>query len=394
MSAGWRAGNRVSLLENGEAFFPRVVDVLSQARHEVLLETFILREDKVGLAIRDALLAAARRGARVTVTLDGFGSAELSAEFIASLCDAGITLRIFDPQPLHFGRRTNWFRRLHRKIVVVDAEIGFVGGINFSANHLADFGPEAKQDYAVEVEGPVVQTLRDFLLEQADLPLEPPAWRTQEETHAERGAAEVALVTRDNDTRHTDIERHYRLAARLARRELVLCNAYFFPGYRLVRDLRNAARRGVAVTLILQGEPDMPIAQLAARTLYRYLMRAGVVIHEYCRRPLHAKVALVDDEWATVGSSNLDPLSLALNLEANLMIRDRAFNAELRGNLDRLRDTHCRAIAAEEVPLRSDWRMVFGVIVFHLLRIFPGWSGLVPAHRQRIELAGAPKERP
>lgn len=121
-------------------------------------------------------------------------------------------------------------------------------------------------------------------------------------------------MTRDNAAHADDIERHYRIAIRAARRRIVIANAYFLPGYRLLKGLRDAARRGVEVTLILQGHPDMPWVTAATRSLYHYLLPAGVRIVEYCRRPFHGKVAVVDDEWATVGSSNLDPLSLWLNL--------------------------------------------------------------------------------
>ncbi len=163
---------------------------------------------------------------------------------------------------------------------------------------------------------------------------------------------------------------------RSAQRRVVIANAYFFPGYRLLREIRNAARRGVEVRLILQGQPDMMIAKLAARMLYSYLLKAGVVIYEYCERPLHGKVALVDEDWSTVGSSNLDPLSLSLNLEANVLIRDRAFNRELFERLDYLSRNHCTAMPKDHAPRGLLWRMTIGFMVFHFLRHFPGLGRL------------------
>ncbi|WP_233218241.1 phospholipase D-like domain-containing protein, partial [Roseateles chitinivorans] len=155
----WTSGNRIELLENGEEYFPAVFAAIESAREEVLIETFILFEDKVGLALREVLIAAARRGVRVDMTVDGFGSPELSEGFVRGLTEAGVRLHVFDPPP-RLSRRLKPFRRLHRKIVVVDGATGFIGGINFSADHLIDFGPEAKQDYAVRVQGPVVAQLR------------------------------------------------------------------------------------------------------------------------------------------------------------------------------------------------------------------------------------------
>jgi len=150
--------------------------------------------------------------------------------------------------------------------------------------------------------------------------------------------------------------------------------------------MRRAARRGVRVHLVLQGQPDMLIVKHAAATLHAQLMRAGVTIHEYTKRPLHGKVALVDDEWATVGSSNLDPLSLALNLEANVMVRDPAFTQQLRVALERLIANDCRRLELSQVAAeRSGWRGLLDVIAYHLTRHFPAWAGWLPAHTPRLE---------
>jgi len=164
---GWQGNNRVELLENGEEYFPRVFDAMRAAKSEILLETFIVFEDKVGAELQQILIDAARRGVRTTVSLDGFGCGELTTGYLAALSEAGVHLQMFDPAPKHLGIRTNWFRRLHRKIVVVDAALAFIGGINFSADHLGDFGPEAKQDYAVQVSGPAVADLHHFALAQS-----------------------------------------------------------------------------------------------------------------------------------------------------------------------------------------------------------------------------------
>lgn len=152
------------------------------------------------------------------------------------------------------------------------------------------------------------------------------------------------LVWRDNEEHRDDIERHYLKMLTQARREVIIANAYFFPGYRFLHALRKAARRGVRIKLIIQGEPDMPIVRVGARLLYNYLVKGGVQVFEYRRRPLHGKVALMDDHWATVGSSNLDPLSLSLNLEANVIIHDRHFNQTLRDNLNGIIAADCQQV--------------------------------------------------
>lgn len=390
MKTRWHDGHQVRLLENGEDFYPRVFEAIGQARREVIVETFILFEDAVGEALSDALVAAARAGASVDLTVDGYGSPTFSPAFLRTLADAGVRVHVFDPRRPLLGLRTNLFRRLHRKLVVVDGERAFVGGINYSADHLGDFGPQAKQDYSVEIVGPVVAEIRAA----AQALIAPPRrrwrlpalhWRREPAAPAQpREGARVAFVTRDNAAHADDIERHYRIAIRAARRRIVIANAYFLPGYRLLKGLRDAARRGVEVTLILQGHPDMPWVTAATRSLYHYLLPAGVRIVEYCRRPFHGKVAVVDDEWATVGSSNLDPLSLWLNLEANVLIRDAAFNETLHANLDRLARHDCTPIDAGDRRAIGGVRAVFGIALFHLLRHFPRIAGWLPAHAPQL----------
>ncbi len=395
MNPRWIEGNDIALLENGEEFFPRVFSCIANARQEVIIETFILFEDKVGLQLHKALVSAAQRGVQIDLTIDGFGSPDLSDDFIRSLGNAGVRIHVFDPGKRLLGWRWNMLRRMHRKIVVVDREVAFVGGINYSADHLADYGPEAKQDYAVEIRGPLVAEIHRFthlaLAQGQRYQRRRNWWRWRsrmrlDPTRQPRvGSAAAMLVVRDNAEHTSDIERHYRVAIRAARHRVIIANAYFFPGYRFLKELRRAARRGVDVRLILQGEPDMPIVKTIAGLLYRQLLGAGVRIFEYCERPLHGKVALMDDEWATVGSSNLDPLSLALNLEANVIIRDRAFNAHLYQRLECLMRNGCQQVQAPEGAARPRaWDVVRSFVAYHFIRRYPGWATWLPRHEPRL----------
>jgi cardiolipin synthase len=398
MNSHWLPGNRITLLENGEGYYPRVFEAISQAKEEVLLETFILFDDKVGRQLQQALLRAAENGATVHVLIDGWGSPDLPASFTQPLLDAGVHLRAFEPVRRLFGARVNLLRRMHHKLVVVDGMLAFVGGINYSIDHLAEFGPQGKQDYAVEVEGPLVGQIQAFCRANVHAP-QPTrkAWlhrwramreRSKEERDVDAGAV-AAFVTRDNHLHRTDIERHYRVAIRSARQRILIANAYFFPGYRLLRDLRRAARRGVQVDLVMQGQPDMVWVMRATELLYRHLIRAGVRVHQYTERPLHAKVAVIDDRWATVGSSNLDPTSLSLNLEANVVVRDEAFARHLRERIEQLMEAHC-SLVERPVPgrLRSAWIAVRSFVVFHALRRFPVWMEKMAARPPRVVSMG------
>lgn len=396
MASRWIGGNRFQLLENGEDFFPRVFDSIAAAQREVLLETFIWFDDSVGRQLHAALIVAARRGVEIDVTIDGFGSPDLSGEFLQELCSAGVRVHVYDPARRLAGWRVNWLRRMHRKIVVVDGVKAFVGGINYSADHVADFGPQAKQDYAVEIAGPLVGEIHRFAHAQLATGHRHERgtrrWfrgraRVRHEARdklPDAGTAQAMFVTRDNGRHQSDIERQYRIAIRAARKRIIIANAYFFPGFRLVRQLRRAARRGVDVRLILQGEPDMPIVKVAASMLYHYLLRAGVRIYEYCDRPLHGKVALTDDEWATVGSSNLDPLSLSLNLEANVVIRDREFNAHLAQQLELLMEKSCKQVEAKHLEPVGWWVLARSFAISFLIRQYPSWAALLPSRRARL----------
>lgn len=402
----WTTGHHLELMENGEEYFPRVFKAIRKARKEVLLETFIWFEDEVGFELREALLEAAGNGAQVHVLVDGFGSPDLSSDFIAPLIEAGVRLRSFDPQPTWLGIRANIFRRMHRKVVVVDGAQAFIGGINFSLEHLRRYGPESKQDYAITIQGDVVDDIRAYCLEELasvepDLPRRPKARLPRLAAALNPKARKVAVcfAVRDRHRHPQDIERMYRLAIREAREEIVIANAYFFPAWSFMRELRRAARRGVRIRLVLQGTPDKAYVRWAAKTLYDSMLNDGFEVYEYWERPFHGKVAIIDGEWATVGSSNLDPLSFALNLEANLFLRDAEFAGELQGKVERLIADHCQRVDRARVLRQRGWRHLVRIIAFHVMRRFPRWSqGLVtreqPLEELRPETAPAAADPP
>lgn len=385
MNFQWKEGNQAELLINGSQYFPDVFEAIRSARREILIETFIIFDDEVGQALKDALLEAASREVRIEVTVDGYGTANLNSDYIAELTDAGVNMHVYDPKPRLFGVRTNLFRRLHRKIVVVDGEVAFISGINFGWDHLPDKYLMGKQDYGVRVRGPIVEDIRRaataLLLEHqvvAELPQRLVATSPV-------GQASMRLAIRDNHLHRTDIEDHYLEAIRTAKSRLLIANAYFFPSYRIWRELRNAARRGIEVTLILQGRPDMPWARMFSSSLYSYLLKDGIRIYEYKEHPLHGKIAIADDEWATVGSSNLDPLSLSLNLEANLFIRDTGLNRQIHEHLTELIENSCHMITPEAAEKGRWWRAPLMFVTYHFLRHSPVSVGWRPGHAPKLE---------
>ena len=361
-------GNQAELLRGGDALFPAMARAIGQARHEVWLATYICADEGTVSQVTQALVAAARRGVQVKIVLDGFGSRADLPALRKLFCEAGAKLTVFRP----IDRWWNWFqpgqlRRLHQKLCVVDGEVAFVGGINLlDDRHDQGHGwtDTPRLDFAVQLHGPVVAPVEQAtraLWTRAQLGhnvrqelsalarsaepvartkrllrrLRMPAGELAENT----GVAALppvcaAFVLRDNLRRRRAIERSYIDAIRKARVRVDLISPYFYPGRAFRRVLCQAARRGVQVRLLLQGKVDYRIAALAAQALYDELLGHGVRIFEYTPAFLHAKVALVDDDWATVGSSNIDPLSLLLNLEANVVVRDAAFTRALAAQFD------------------------------------------------------------
>jgi cardiolipin synthase len=345
----------LTLLRNGEEYFPRLVAAIDGAVRSVYLETYIYADDAAGRLVSEALQRAAGRGARVHLLLDGFGSSGLPAERVEELRAAGVAVLWFRPEIARFKLRRYRLRRLHRKLAVVDGRIAFVGGINIIDDIPAGEAGAPRLDYAVEVQGDTVKRIHAAVRRLWLLVL----WtnfRRQREREKLRplpppeGEQKVAFLLRDNLRHRRNIEQAYLEAITGARREIVIANAYFLPGRAFRHALLHAARRGVRVVLLLQGKVEYRLQHYAMLALYGELLGAGVEIHEYQTSYLHAKVAVVDCCWATVGSSNIDPFSLWLGREANLVVRDAEFAATLRASL-----AHEMALGARLVT-HSAWR--------------------------------------
>ncbi|HEY6513443.1 MAG TPA: cardiolipin synthase ClsB [Burkholderiaceae bacterium] len=355
-------GHRVRLLQGGDELFPAMREAIAQARHEIWLSTYIFHDDDTARAVAMALAEAGRRGVRTCVVVDGFGSKATLTRLREWMPPPDVELMVFRPVDRWWSLlQPGQLRRLHHKLCAVDREVAFVGGINIiddrvDLRHGSSDAP--RLDFAVELRGPVAASVAQAaraVWSRAALPAD---WReemaalarsAQPLARARRvlqrlrlvaptppaaasGVAtpvSVAFLVRDNLRRRRSIERAYIEAVMRARSRVDLVTPYFYPGRLFRRALVRAAQRGVRVRLLLQGKIDYRFAALAAQVLYDELRGHGIRIFEYTPAFLHAKVALIDDQWATVGSSNIDPLSLLLNLEANVIVRDADFADEL-----------------------------------------------------------------
>jgi cardiolipin synthase len=386
------------LLQGGQEYFPALVRALDAARHRVQLETYIFDLYGAGAEVAEALMRAARRGVSVQVLVDGVGTSAIDAHGLQRLREAGVQWQVFSPVRGRWGALVlllspaRW-RRLHRKLCVVDEQLLFCGGINvlddwYDLNH--GRLPAPRFDFMLQIGGAVARQAADAMallwwrvqagdsvrqrhLGQAWDALREAGQRGRAQRQVPRraaaGAAQASLLLRDNLRHRNRIERAYRKAIGQARGEVLISNAYFLPGGRLRRALVQAAQRGVKVSLLLQGRYEYFMQYHAARSVYQTLLAAGIEIHEYESSFLHAKVAVVDGSWATVGSSNLDPLSLLLAREANVVVVDAGFATHLRERLLAAIRSHGRQVRVEDYEARPWRERLLNALAYGLMRL-------------------------
>ncbi|WP_374244134.1 cardiolipin synthase ClsB [Zoogloea sp.] len=388
MNVDWLPGNALTLLENGAEFFPALEAAIDGAGREVFLETYIFADDETGHRIAAALSRAAARGVAVRLLVDGFGGREFVAALMDDLVAAGVNVLIYRREMAALSLQRHRLRRLHRKLAVIDGHIAFVGGINIISDYNHDDPDLAtpRQDFSVRIQGPLLGPIHRTVAHVWELV----AWASFRRRLRLTGSppacplpcgdVEAGFLIRDNIRHRHDIEDAYLLALAAARRDVVLANAYFLPGRRFRQALLAAARRGVSVTLITQGWTDHPLQQRATRAMYGQLLAGGVRIFEYHRSHLHAKVAVMDGRWATVGSSNIDPFSLLLAREANVVVRDSRFAGDLHRRLERVMRDGSHEISAADWQRGPRLQRLVNWLAYGLVRLMIGLAGYGGRH--------------
>lgn len=402
------------LLQGGQAFFPALIEALDGAQSWVQFETYIFDTHGAGAEVADALIRAAQRGVAVQVLVDGIGTGALPPAWQKKINDAGVQWFVYSPLAAGLGGlgllMPDRWRRLHRKLCVVDQHTLFCGGINvlddfYDPNH-GDLAA-ARFDFTVAATGPLAADAVDAMallwwrvqagysarqrhlsaawdkfkaagyggrVDASQLAAAPAPSSLQSSgskplaRRPARPGAKAALVLRDNLRNRGSIEKAYLKAIGRAHHEVLIANAYFLPGGKLRRALVGAARRGVRVSLLLQGRYEYFMQYHAARPVYDALLQAGIEIHEYEPSFLHAKVAVVDGHWATVGSSNLDPLSFLLAREANVVVEDKVFAGELRERLCSAIASHGRLIDPAAYRQRPLGQRILGWTAYAIVR--------------------------
>jgi len=346
---GFNKSKNVELLKGGSPFFDCLLKLITSAKDTIQLQVYIFSSDETGKLVGSALLEAAKRGVKVYIVLDGYASQSLHGKMIQEWQTAGIHFRFFEP--LFKSHHFYFGRRLHHKLLVVDARYALVGGINIADRYNDIGGIPAWLDFALKVEGGVVKELcvlawktwNGFAI-NSNLPTCEPI-----QVPESSSATSVLVRMRRNDwvRRKNQISRTYIEMFKKANSQITICCSYFLPGRILQRNIKEAIARGVKVRVILAGLSDVMIAKHAERYMYDWLLRNKVTIYEYEEEVLHAKIAVSDGEWMTVGSYNVNSLSAYASIELNLDVKDKVFANKVENELETIIETQCEEITLE-----------------------------------------------
>ncbi len=385
------AGNHIHLLRNGSAYFPALAAAIAQAKHTIYLQTYIFEVDAAGNLIADALKAAAQRGVTVRVLLDGFGCKDMPSDFLKAFKKAGVQVMFYRPKISPWSFKKNRLRRMHRKVAVIDEKIGFVGGINIIDDSNVPSNLPPRVDYAVQVQGALLPSMTASVQklwrrikithlqpQTIDINSNSPKTAKKSATNAAQKSGNkfvsAAFILRDNLLHRRDIESAYLKAINTAKSEIIIANAYFLPGRRFRQALIKAANRGVTVQLLLQGRMEY-FLMLATHAFYSVFLKSGISIFEYRKSYMHCKVAVIDNTWATVGSSNIDPFSMLLAREANIVVQDSTFARELRAEIMQSIHQESVSVCSQEWLKRNTYKRTMSWLMYGVVKLILGVIG-------------------
>ncbi len=374
--------NQITLLRGGEEYFPALVTAIENANQIIYLQTYIYELDEAGISIGSALKQAAHKGVAINILLDGFGCKDMLRTYLKELENAGVQVLFYRPKVSPWTLKKNRLRRMHRKIAVVDNKIAFVGGINIIDDYNVPDNTPPRIDYAVRIEGTLLPSIASSVqklwrrISLSHLKTENTKKKisaNKAELTAKKGV-DAAFVLRDNLIHRRDIENAYLSAINTAKSEIIIANAYFVPGRRFRQALLRATKRGVKVELLLQGRMEY-FLMFATHAFYSLFLKNGIEIYEYRKSYMHCKVAVIDGRWATVGSSNIDPFSMLLAREANIIVQDTAFANELRTEIHNSIREGAHHVSAQEWLQGNLLKRFLSWLTYGVVRIFLGAIG-------------------
>lgn len=352
------SGNKIRILRDGKETYPAMLEAIAGAKRFINLETYIIASDRTGWRFAKALAEKAKSGVEVNFMFDAIGGWEVSPEFLAFLQESKI--RVVEFHPIAPWRpKWGWHNRDHRKILVIDGEIGFTGGINLSDDYAPyEEGGGGWRDTHCRVEGPLVRELNRLFFDIWRRGGGPPLDGKKHlfEIHSTEGQLGCVL---DNEAfrNRRKIRRAYLQALRKATKTIRITNAYFIPDHGILGEIKKARKRGVEVEVMVPGESDVRVVWYASRALYHRLLSWGVKLYELQKTMLHAKTAVIDGLWSTIGSCNIDHRSFRNNLEANVLVLDEAFGKSMDEMFAEDKKS-CTEIVLADFEKRPFWRKI------------------------------------
>ncbi|HEY1113509.1 MAG TPA: phospholipase D-like domain-containing protein [Chitinophagaceae bacterium] len=369
---GYTTRNGVQLLHGGAEFFSVLEELIAEAQHSIHLQTYIYNDDQTGIAVSEALKEAARRGVKVYVLVDGYASRDLPDAFIESMEEAGVNFRYF--QPLFKSDRFYFGRRLHHKVMVFDHRTALVSGTNIADRYNDLPGQPAWLDMALRVEGEAVLELYNICckLWNKDVSRSNRLPLKKDVVEGELPDCQCSVRVLQNDwvRRKQEVWRAYSREFRTASRSITIMCSYFLPGEMLRKRLAQASRRGVKVRVVLAGTSDVAISKHAERYLYRWMLRHHIEIYEYQPTVLHAKVSVVDGDWLTLGSYNINDISTFASVELNLEVRDGNLAVKAQNEIERVIKEQCVHINTTTFPIRLfSFRQLKQWLAYYSIRV-------------------------
>lgn len=358
-----RPVENIELVHSGEDYFLRLLNIISKSKNEIYLQTYIFENDSTGLEIADELKKAASRNVKVFVLLDGYGSSSLPDEFTEDLIQHGIHLRFFSTNIFYIGRR------LHHKVVVADGNIALIGGVNISNKYRGTSTKKPWLDYAIQIENGAIAEHLQSLCEKIYFKKKRISQNKIKTTFHSIGEASVRIIQNDWLKRKNEICNSYISAIRNAKKEVIIVGSYFLPGRRLTNVLKNASNKGVKIKLILSGISDVPIVRRATCYLYSSLLKQNIELYEWKKSILHGKVAVIDNEWATIGSLNLNHLSSYGSIEMNVEIQSSDFSKKFASHLETV-IVQCQNITYQTLETRNGiFTKIINWLAYRLIRV-------------------------
>jgi len=352
----YKGGHSIQLLRSGESFFASCEKVIDESKHYIHFQTYIVDDDETGRRIVNALIRAAKRGVRVYFLLDAYGGNSFSKELINKVEEAGILFRMFSPALI--SKDFQLSLRLHHKVLLIDGFTAIIGGMNVADRYHGKTGLKAWLDFAILIKGPECAHVLFILKKLWNKAFISRKERSRETMHHPvRYVDDVKLKVIQNNWYRNKIEilKSYRSALKHAQNRMTIFASYFLPGRNERRLLRNASRRGVDIKIVLSAESDAPVFKRATNFLYDFILRNNITIYEYLPSNLHAKVAIVDGNWSTIGSYNLNHLSDYGSIEMNVDILDTQFAEMFEEILLEIIKNDCRQVTFKDYTHRKTW---------------------------------------